>query len=530
MQLGVEANVVESDDVRDMAMMSKEALVMNHIISGFMLNLDNMLNYNSFRMSLPLVGRIRMFERCEREDTKKPEEDVTEDIKVTDDEVKRGLKNKETGREVEVPDLTRLENEGGCGSKVTPQSVRELAQVGEEECILVGRKRMFSEIDNCVESEETPGLLGEQKLVVKCCSFQCNLVGNVDEVERTLKVEFGGMSKAASKAKLLEHIKAQSNLGFLTDRLNWMGTYLCSKLFSQLSGLSRYLVDNVIQSYNRGVCEFTHGNSGMAKFSETRSKFKIWVKGFLSKNSQSAPDNNVQVLAHWVTVGDMHEWYMRETVRPHLAKATFYKYMKTHFGPYRLDRSEPQVRFSLYSSHSICDQCTAFNTARRSCKIEAEVNLINQAKMAHMTKAAASREKMNELIQQSIQFPADSMVIMEDGMDNSKSYLPNYREKTKKLAGMFRLPTKIQGGIIYSGHYLMKRKVVFFLNHDHYEQSSNMIVSSTFLLLEGFVEDKWQLPRTLHVFADNCGRENKNRLGTTPSSKYNSSVQNIRIS
>ena len=52
-------------------------------ISGFMLNLDNMLNYYSFRMSMPLVGRIRMFERCEREDTKKPEEDVTEDIKVT---------------------------------------------------------------------------------------------------------------------------------------------------------------------------------------------------------------------------------------------------------------------------------------------------------------------------------------------------------------------------------------------------------------------------------------------------------------
>ena len=39
---------------------------------------------------------------------------------------------------------------------------------------------------------------------------------------------------------------------------------------------------------------------------------------------------------------------------------------------------------------------------------------------------------------------------------------------TKELAGTERLPTKIYGGIIWSGKYEEKRKIVFFLNHDHF--------------------------------------------------------------
>ena len=389
-------------------------------------------------------------------------------------------------------------------------------QVGEggSEHVLVGRKRMFSEVNFEDETEDPRVPMGGKLDEVRCCPVKCrDALERPDDVKAALQSEFGELPKAEAKMKLLKHVTSQDNLGLLTDRINWKGKYLCSKTFSMLSGMSRFLIDSVLIAHGNGVREFKHGNSGLPKFSENLEKFKTWVKGFLMKNSQSAPDNNVQVVAHWVKIGDMHQWYKKETVEPHLALKTFYEYMKNHFGPRRVDRSEPQIRFSLYSSHSVCDQCQAFNNERRNCKTEGELRNINQSKMLHLAKAAGARQKMNELIQHSIQFPEDSMVLVYDGMDNSKSYLPNYREKTKKLAGMYRLPTKIQGGIIYSGNYLKKRKVMFLLNNDQFEQSSNMIVSSIFVFLEGFLEDKWQLPKVLHLFADNCGRENKNRWG-----------------
>ena len=51
-------------------------------------------------------------------------------------------------------------------------------------------------------------------------------------------------------------------------------------------------------------------------------------------------------------------------------------------------------------------------------------------------------------------------------MDNSKSYLPRYLEHAKEYQGTERLPTKVTGGLIHSGCYQSKRKVMFFLNHE----------------------------------------------------------------
>ena len=51
-------------------------------------------------------------------------------------------------------------------------------------------------------------------------------------------------------------------------------------------------------------------------------------------------------------------------------------------------------------------------------------------------------------------------------MDNAKSYLPRFLEKTKENQGAERLQSKISGCIMYSGYYVTKRKCFFYINHD----------------------------------------------------------------
>ena len=63
-------------------------------------------------------------------------------------------------------------------------------------------------------------------------------------------------------------------------------------------------------------------------------------------------------------------------------------------------------------------------------------------------------------------------VILEDGMNKWTSYIPHYLEKTKENQGTERLTSKINGCIIYSGHYEHNRKCMFYINHD---QVSNTI-------------------------------------------------------
>ena len=191
--------------------------------------------------------------------------------------------------------------------------------------ILVGRKRIFSEIIEEREDTVTPVL--EERMEVNCCQLKCKLnIENYDEFKTSIEKEFGELSKAEGKKKLLQHIKSQENLGFLTDKVSWKGRYLCSRSFSELSKISRYLIQSVLSAHSTGVKELKHGNSGLLKFSEKVDKFKVWVRSFLSKNSQSAPDSVVQVVNSWVTVDMMYKWYQKETVQPHLALKTFYAY------------------------------------------------------------------------------------------------------------------------------------------------------------------------------------------------------------
>ena len=96
-------------------------------------------------------------------------------------------------------------------------------------------------------------------------------------------------------------------------------------------------------------------------------------------------------------------------------------------------------------------------------------------------------------------------------MDNSKSYLPHYLEHSKDQVQKERLPSKITGCTMYNGWYEKKRKVVFYINHDIFENGSNMIITTIYLLLHEFIKDHKALPRKLRLNLDNCWKENKNR-------------------
>ena len=111
----------------------------------------------------------------------------------------------------------------------------------------------------------------------------------------------------------------------------------------------------------------------------------------------------------------------------------------------------------------------------------------------------------------SITYPEDHLFIAIDGMDNRKSDIPRFLENSKKWSGFIKLPCHITGAIISSGLYHDKRKCIFFLNHDQYENGSNLVVTVIHKLIEDFLKDHKKLPRTLHINTDNCARENKNR-------------------
>ena len=212
---------------------------------------------------------------------------------------------------------------------------------------------------------------------------------------------------------------------------------------------------------------------------------------------------------YWVTKTYLYGHYLKETTGDKLAKSTFFQHICTYFGAYREDKSFPQVRFSKYSTHSVCDICLALNNFRKTCRTEKDLAIALEAKRLHQQNFSGARRKMEEIKQLAIRYPRDHLVLQLDGMDNTKSYCPRDLIKGKHDVNKPTLPTKIQGCIIYSGYYDTNRRIIFYLNNNHFEQGGSMVVTILHKLLLHFVEDNGHLPRHLHVFADNCWRENK---------------------
>ena len=96
-------------------------------------------------------------------------------------------------------------------------------------------------------------------------------------------------------------------------------------------------------------------------------------------------------------------------------------------------------------------------------------------------------------------------------MSNDKSTLPRSVEKTKGLAGLKTMKTKITGCILNSSLYKEGRKTMIMLNHDQFENGSNKVVTIIYKLLLTFIEDHGFLPKKLVLTSDNCTRENKNQ-------------------
>ena len=308
------------------------------------------------------------------------------------------------------------------------------------------------------------------------CTHDCQKLTKTwsDDDIQIVKNIFRSEKVSTAKIKMLRHLEVQGNVGSSTDGYVILGQEFCLKFLSHLTGSSVYLLRTVLEDYWRGVIRYEHGNKGMIKnVQDGTMNFIVWFKSFLSLYGQSAPDDQVTVLNYWLKGKVLYKMFMEEAPKPHIRLTTFYQHLKKYFGPKRIDQTLPCHRISKYSSHSICDVCVALNANQKLCKTEAELNMTKALRNQHKIDFGMARRTVESLRQSAIDFPNDSLFIQLDGMDNSKSYVPRFLENSKKLVGTERLPSKIQGCILWSGLYKDKRKDIFYINHDHFGEHLN---------------------------------------------------------
>ena len=258
-------------------------------------------------------------------------------------------------------------------------------------------------------------------LLQACCDLKCN--EEISDVIKEVMKLFAGKSKTVVKNELLTQLHHQRRMGLSVKGFFFSGKFLCHKTFQQLSGLSSYIVNAVLDAFRTGLIKFEHGNAGILRQSPALVNFICWMKCFSDLYGQAAPDELLTVLPNFLKVKDLFEIYLDEAEKPQVKESTFYRLFDDYFGPGREDKTLPCIRIRANSSHSRCDQCIALASFQRTSKTEEQLAFAKSLKMAHKRCYGAARIYIENLRHLAINHPESRLFLQLDDMGKAVTYI-----------------------------------------------------------------------------------------------------------
>ena len=105
------------------------------------------------------------------------------------------------------------------------------------------------------------------------------------------------------------------------------------------------------------------------------------------------------------------------------------------------------------------------------------------------------------------------LTLIIDGMDQSKTHLPNTKLIAKSTSSLWRLRTHITGTILHTKASFSKL-IYCFVDLVQYPHDSNLTLTVIINVLTDFARSN-PLPEVLYLQMDNTSRENKNRFVLT---------------
>ena len=130
-----------------------------------------------------------------------------------------------------------------------------------------------------------------------CCDNGC--YGNLVNHEDMLNI-FKTRSKIEQKNTILKYLTTQQLIvkdGSDNTVFHFEGETFCMKSFSELMGVSTYILSTVRSDFNAGrTSMYVHGNCWKGRMSNASIGFVSWMKNFASRFGQDSPDEKLIIL------------------------------------------------------------------------------------------------------------------------------------------------------------------------------------------------------------------------------------------
>ncbi|XP_028416665.1 uncharacterized protein LOC114540736 [Dendronephthya gigantea] len=161
-----------------------------------------------------------------------------------------------------------------------------------------------------------------------------------------------------------------------------------------------------------------------------------------------------------------------------------------------------------------CDHCTNYKKQLEATMNKAKRKAIQELLDEHIERVMNERRKYHLHRYKARRSPSKYLTIILDGMDQSKTDVPNLRRVCKSTANLQKLRTHLVGTIMHSGLCPMGKLFHGMFDLFQWKHDSNLTMNILIKLL-ALLNDRYGLPPILNLQVDNCWRENKNKYVLT---------------
>ena len=325
-----------------------------------------------------------------------------------------------------------------------------------------------------------------------CVSFICE--------KGSIRAKFDALNRQERRNNLLDQLSHQDQFGLPVNVFYVKSEPLCVKFFSSVSGVSARVLSSVIEDFSTGLHRYTHGLENTKKLSSQMMKFISWTVSFAKIHGEHRPDDyGVIALPSFLTKAKLYQYYSDSVGTKRLALSTFYQALGSKFGRQRDDVSLPCIVIPKDSEHCKCNECLSLKKFKRSAKTELQISVAEKLLQNHLDVCARERMQVWCLFQRCVDFKYENLGIQFDDMDQRKTNIPKFAERSKALQNFNQLKTHCTGVIVHSGLYPDNRSVQFYLNNDQFEQGGSKSVSIIHEVLKQHVTVHGFLPPHLHI-------------------------------
>ena len=272
------------------------------------------------------------------------------------------------------------------------------------------------------------------------------------------------------------------------DRFRVDGLDMCESCFTTLLGITSSTWANRKQDFRAGARHWEHGGLGHTfRFSTAGQNTRLWMQEYFETLGDHQPDTG-QVHLPPGDKKDIYDELQHDLGGECVKLSQFYQIWEDEFAHVKLPAQQRLGK---------CKTCDTLRKQIMATRDKAARAKLKAERREHMKSVKANRSVYHSWRRRAREEPDKYMVVTLDGMDQSKTNIPDHNTSESNPS----LTVRVIGALV---HTFQKLSYAFLVTDFTKETNTNIEV------LRRVLDDQAKLPPTLVLQLDNTSQENKN--------------------